>query len=404
MRLPSFRRYCPGWPALVVATVTVCLVIAAWSVSGNKSLMNRWIHSQVVSLSDDELAPWLAGLIEQGDASAVSLVVQDLASTRPALRRAALRVLRSEADRWATMSAVVATPRATAMAEALRNLPETERHGAGAELSAKILAWAQRPDCSTLVRGRILLALREIPRPAQIHEVHLDETPPTAEAATDGPLAVTNGGSSSQNSVPASTVSANRGAGQATSNTRADANSASPRLLVPPGERRAIDEDLETDWDLSPRPATAEPNAVSSATALPEAPVPNLEQDEQPLVQIPTRELLPMLHGEQRAAAAKELQTRGFDNEQLELAEHLSSSDQKERLQWTEALPRISNVDARAWLTWMTEDGDAEVRRTAVTMLGTSLDEATTALLREVAARDPDQSVRRLAAELVKRQ
>ncbi len=404
MRLPSFRRYRPGWPALFVATVTVCVVIGGWSVLRNESLMNRWIHGQVVSLSDDELEPWLVGLIEQGDASAVSLIVQDLASKRPALRRAALRVLRSETDHWGTISPGDATPHALAMAEALRNLPEAERKGVGAELSAKILAWAQRPGCPTLVRGRILLALRAIPRPPQVQEVHLDESPPTAEAAFDGPLTATTRGNSNAISAPATTGSAHRGSRQTISNAQGSANSASPRLLVPAGERRAIDGDEETDWDLSPRPATAESGVAPREAALPEAPVPNLEHDQQHLVQMPTRELLPMLHGEQRAAAAKELQARGFDDEQLELAEHLSSSDQKERLQWTEALPRISNVDARAWLTWMTEDRNAEVRRTAVTLLGTSLDEATTTLLRRLATRDPDQSVRRLAAELVKRQ
>jgi hypothetical protein len=43
------------------------------------------------------------------------------------------------------------------------------------------------------------------------------------------------------------------------------------------------------------------------------------------------------------------------------------------------------------------------VRRTAVTLLATSLDEPTLTLLRRLEVRDPDPSVRRLAGELIRR-
>lgn len=400
-------RFHPGWPAISVAAIVCVVALGARLLLRNPAWAQHWIHDQVVSLPDDELAPWLSGLIEQGEPAAIATVVQDLSSQRRALRDAALRVLRAETDRWATLPTNDATQRAVAMAEALQQSPESVRKRSGNELSAKILAWAEHPNCPALSRGRILLALRGFPQISRARTIERDETPPAVEVSARGPMIAplpTNGdGDANAIAAPLMPDSGDAGSSLRSTSVRNGDGAETPRLLFPSGERRAMDDDEETDWELSPPPDAAEPGEPGRDAVLPDAPLPHLLNDGDQFRAAPTRALIPLLHTDQRAEVARELQLRGFNDEQLELAGHLSSADRKERLQWTEALPRVPNVDARAWLTWMTEDRDAEVRRTAVTLLGTSLDEPTTALLRKLATRDADQSVRRLAAELVQR-
>jgi len=379
------------------------IAVGGWYLWTSPHVMDRWVHSQIVGLPDDELAPWMSGLLARDGTAGIALVVDDLTSIRQPVRRAANQALRNEIDRWSTANTNTAPLRAVAMAEAIRNLPDATRHSAGAELAARIKFWADRADCPAATRGRIALALKEVAPPPVVRDVAVvraikdvssvvvqsNQTPATQspiEASTKFPM-----------SLPDAVALAPQAVGK-------QSGVSAPRLLVPQGERAVLDADHDADWDLSPRPDEAQAEQTAPSVNVPLAPWPASDADRSENRKASTRELIVALHGERPEEIAAELRARGFDDEAIELATHLSARDRKERLQWTSSLPRISNIDAKAWLTWMTEDPDPEVRRTAVTLLGTSIDEATLSLFRKLAARDPDQSVRRLAAELVRRQ
>lgn len=66
-----------------------------------------------------------------------------------------------------------------------------------------------------------------------------------------------------------------------------------------------------------------------------------------------------------RYTAERELDRRGYAKEHLPLAKQLVDPDSRERRKLAEQLPRLTNVDPRPWLLQLTEDEDAEVRRTA---------------------------------------
>ena len=400
MRFPGWPRYRPGWRAVMVATTALGLAGATgyfyWQ--SPPTGIEPWLHAEIVELSDEELEPWLAGLLERRGEGAIPLVVGDLAANRPAVRRAALDVLRREIDRW-ERSSIDASRKATAMAEALRDLPATTRATAGSELATRLLAWADRPNTPAATRGEIrvvLAGLRSLtPIPGQTADVAaplIESNATAAQAANQGTLPV---------EIGAEALSAANLA--ATTDTSASpAVVTSPRLL-PPVETGPGANGADESWELTPLRTGEAAETPSPETVLPAAPVPNAAEELAAVPGTATRQLIAGLHGERGEEFIQELRRRGFDTASIELAEHLSSSDVKERLQWTSALPQIPKIDARAWLTWMTEDTNAEVRRTAVTLLATSLDEPTLTLLRRLEVRDPDPSVRRLAGELIRR-
>jgi hypothetical protein len=402
MRFSQFMRYRPGWRAMTSAAAVSGIAVGSWCLWTSPHVMDRWVHSQIVSLPDEELAPWMSGLLARDGVEGISLVVDDLTSTRPTVRRAANQALRDEIDRWSTTSTKSAPLRAMAMAEAIRQLPDATRQSAGAELAARIKLWADSANCPAATRGRIALALKDVAPSPVVREVATVRVPDSASSvvvqsnqspATQSPTSATTQFPPSAETVakPPQTVSKQPGV-------------SAPRLIVPQNERAVLDAEHDADWDLSPRPDELPAEQAAPNVNAPLAPLPPADPESAEDRKTPTRELIAALHGDRREETTAELRARGFNDEAIELAAHLSARDRKERLQWTSSLPRISNIDAKAWLTWMTEDPDAEVRRTAVTLLGTSIDEATLTLFRKLAARDPDQLVRRLAADLVRRQ
>ncbi len=378
------------------------MAVGGWYLWTSPHVLDRWVHSQIVSLPDDELAPWMSGLLARDGTVGISLVVDDLMSTRPTVRRAANQALRIEIDSWSTTSTRFAPLRATAMAEAIRQLPDATRHSAGAELAARIKLWADGANCPAATRGRIALALKDVAPPPVVREVATLRVPESASSvvvqSNQSPAAQSPTTATMQFPISVETTA------KSIQTASKQPSVSAPRLIVPQNERAVLDAEHDADWDLSPLPDEAQTEQAAPNVNVPLAPLPPSDPERAEDRKTSTRELISSLHGERREEITAELRARGFNDEAIELATHLSARNRKERLQWTSSLPRISNIDAKAWLTWMTEDPDAEVRRTAVTLLGTSIDEATLSLFRKLAARDPDQSVRRLAAELVRRQ
>lgn len=94
------------------------------------------------------------------------------------------------------------------------------------------------------------------------------------------------------------------------------------------------------------------------------------------------------------AAAAAELDSRGFSSRQIETGKHLASPDAAERLRWAEALPGIRGIDARNWLLRLSRDVNLQVRRTAVGLLATDHDPEVMGRLRQIAVEETDPQLR----------
>jgi hypothetical protein len=88
-------------------------------------------------------------------------------------------------------------------------------------------------------------------------------------------------------------------------------------------------------------------------------------------------ELCSMLHAEEPQildGAAAELKRRGLSPRLVELGKRLTDPDPKERRHWAELLPRMSGIDAKPWLLWLSHDQDPDVRLAVVTLMATSGD------------------------------
>ncbi len=93
-------------------------------------------------------------------------------------------------------------------------------------------------------------------------------------------------------------------------------------------------------------------------------------------------------------AAFAELERKGLQRDELELAVELARGSTRQR---TEAMQRLVQSGKRnpiPWLVWMAEDGDEEVRKYAVAALGSLNDEIAAAELRVLLKRERDSTVR----------
>ncbi|MBX7168168.1 MAG: HEAT repeat domain-containing protein [Pirellulales bacterium] len=103
------------------------------------------------------------------------------------------------------------------------------------------------------------------------------------------------------------------------------------------------------------------------------------------------------------AAATAELTQRGLEPHVIELGRKLASPDSAIRREWTEQLPQLAGFDAEPWLLELSRDADREVRRTALGILATMPGNRHRPRLAEMAAQDPDPSLRALAQQLLGR-
>lgn len=171
-----------------------------------------------------------------------------------------------------------------------------------------------------------------------------------------------------------------------------------PPVLTPPTPQPAanaaarINPVREPSTDAAVRPASLTPS-ISSAK----------RQTEDDLAAAKALEradawtLFGALRTEDRDIAAALLRQRGFSKPEIELGEHLTSDDPKERRSYIRQLPALGVTEAKPWLLRLCRDEDAEVRRIAVTIMATTNDPAVQDLLRQLALEDADDEVRRTA-------
>lgn len=101
--------------------------------------------------------------------------------------------------------------------------------------------------------------------------------------------------------------------------------------------------------------------------------------------------------------AAKELREAGLDETHLRIAEGVINLDPAVRREALEAFGAMANFDTRPWLVWLSQDDDADVRRTAITLMATSGDPKLQKRVQAAADSDPDPRVREQARRAVKR-
>jgi HEAT repeat protein len=100
--------------------------------------------------------------------------------------------------------------------------------------------------------------------------------------------------------------------------------------------------------------------------------------------------------------AESQLDRRGFDTAQLELARQLTDADPREREQLAELLPRVPGIDAKTWLLWLSRDEDADVRLAALTVMATTGDPQVLKRIELISRNDADPRIQRQGERLSK--
>lgn len=116
-------------------------------------------------------------------------------------------------------------------------------------------------------------------------------------------------------------------------------------------------------------------------------------------------QLLPLLTSPQNRMvqqAFNELVRRGMTTAQLDVAVSLAQGDIAQRLQAMETIAKDSNFPYPiAWLVWMAEDADRNVRRRAVILLGSMTDSDARRKLRILQSRESDSAIADLISQVL---
>ena len=120
--------------------------------------------------------------------------------------------------------------------------------------------------------------------------------------------------------------------------------------------------------------------------------------------QLPIQELVRLLASVQpkvAQAATLALRRHGMTDSKLELAMQLATGTEEQRLEIIDQFPQRTDIDPRVWLLWMAQDGQAEVRARAVAQLSSMLDNDVMRELRLLLNRERDPEVAQLIRRLL---
>lgn len=102
--------------------------------------------------------------------------------------------------------------------------------------------------------------------------------------------------------------------------------------------------------------------------------------------------------------ATRELRTLGFSDTSLRAARDLTHRDPDVRQRLARSVPKMSGVNSRHWLLWLSEDKDPDVRLTAISLLLTTGDRLLTQRVAEKSANDSDPRIRKQIARALEAQ
>lgn len=93
-------------------------------------------------------------------------------------------------------------------------------------------------------------------------------------------------------------------------------------------------------------------------------------------------------------AATLALRNHGLNDYRIELATELATGSAVRRIELIQQLAISQDLDPRPWLVWMAEDGQPEVRRTAVSLLSSMMDPEIERSMRMLLFREQDEPTR----------
>jgi hypothetical protein len=362
------------------------------------------LYAALQTAPEAELPERLAEFLLLGQAGQDALV-RALDSDRAELAQAAERTLAEEIDRWKGLPISEASPRVAQLAQALaQRAGKFGPHGdaAARRFALELLDWPLdrssasstqvATNCEAVLRApsvEPLVAQRASSRQAGIVAPPLPRRELNQALRGDRQqaawLELPGGG------LP---IDVTRTPLQPTEPLTDDA--VSPRPIVLPDERTLISAPparLEPPYAYPlPRPTRGVPAEIDEPPLPPNWPLrppeaPESAEDSNRRLSVETAlsassedrmlGLMHLLHdrdAQVQQTAEDELRRHGFDDRTLELAKRLAHPDAQQRIALASLLPRLADVDARAWLLHLSRDPDERVRRAALSVMSATRD------------------------------
>lgn len=417
---PPKNAFPRGW--WIGILVGIAIGIATWFV-GQRLLKTR-LSQQLAESSLEGEAYWaLEGLMQlEGESSPE--IVAGLENADPNIARAAYSQIDRQITSWQASEEEDAIQRLGQLAQRLSQLSPTtspESQLLASSLAARIYAFCVKkndPALASLMKT-CQIVVQRAGRSPEDEPVTLPTIEEQAErlAAIDvnyqppPPLPPTEDSELPRQSPPPlpETTETN---GQFTAETPAPIEmhtaelgpATSPPMatlqLVPQATRPRTRSTMEeTSYSLSD---TIEPleNSPTVAHRISDAPSTRVSVD--PPVSLnglenkPDKQLVRLLGSVQprvSQAASLMLRARGWPDEQLELASELATCSEARRIELIHEIAVRTDLNAKTWLLWMAEDGQPAVRRHAVSLLNSMLDEEVQLGLRNLLRRENDETV-----------
>jgi hypothetical protein len=309
-------------------------------------------------------------------------------------------------DRWQLLPARQSTPKVARLARTLADVGKIRNAAAvdaRRDMTIRILLWpidrevvnAAKlvSDCESVLRGTGAVAGRADPVQTAAVDQSVTSTLPlsVADSATSlVPAPLFPGGG-----LPLEVV-------EIPDLPRADAvppdySLASDGAVTQPGQSLAARAAISTG-------ALPDPSSVSDPAEF-SAPAPVPQHDPQTsFAGLADRLVMERLQAEDPRivqAATTELQRRGFQSRDVELARRLVDPDSQVRLELVDALPQVPGIDTRRWLLWLCRDRDPLVRKAAVTVVATANDPSIRDALQELEKVESDPGVLRLVRSVL---
>ncbi len=384
----AIRGYVAVFTATTLSIAAIAL-IATGALNPATYLAGRY-QKELRTAPDDKVPFNLQRIAKLGEAG-IPILVEALASSRSIVAESARQVLKDQLSLWRLESEARSTSKISLLAENLAKHVDSfgavGRRAAG-ELTTEILIWPVNTQNSD--NGRLItnceIVIRAISE--QIASNAGNQEPASTETLT--PIANEFPISSLPPDIvriPSLPVKQQRG-------VDVEKSIGSASSTIPPVEFTIENSNIPKPLALEPS-TVEEPRESQSRQDETSRPSPTTVAIDR-LDDVSLMRRLRLADASQAYAAAEELANRGYSEDDFQLALQLTSPDPKQRIALVSDLPRLTGVDSRKWLAWLSYDENAEVRRAAVSILATSTDPTVQTHLRRIAERESDPEVLRL--------
>lgn len=403
---------------LGLALVMVVAVWAAqWTLRASRPWMAHYWAGQLETANAPEAALLCKRLATLGEPG-LPLLAAALASPREPVAQAAANALSDELILWKRLPAEVTSPLLAALAQGLAK--HTEQYGTtsqrvAARLAEQILTWPTDDqlidrlqlvtDCERVLRARQMPPMPERdlvgPHGYSPAPIARDDSFPLAPQTLGSSLP---GGGLPIKSVPGLPIDElpkerpeMAGIG-ARPQPQVASNPAGPRHLNQPVPD---EEELSRDLEMADRVLPAAQPAEQARPVLAEDVFQRLREAPEQLTLAELFHLTELPDQQTSELASAALRKRGLTAADLEVGRRIVSGPIDQRRLWVERLPRIPSIDARPWLLIASEDPDAQVRRTALTLMATTPDPRLLDRVSQMARADADPEVQVEASRIM---